>query len=498
MKSKVIAILAVVGLLLTWKAFTQLARKDTQLSEKPPVRFSGVALEPEVSTLGLQTIIPFSSIQQSIEKVMDTDQSGTGERQNCRKIAAINVCATIQWQYQLNRSGPVLLKNQNNHLFMSIPVAITGQLSVDGRGGKILGLRNKNFYGHLEINTELNINLTKDWCPRLHSKLSYRWISDPKVHLTKRININLRKTANKALNKKIAQVEHKLAELVDCQVFRKVISDQWHTHYLPIEIATNNQAHLKVVPQQAALGRTRIEEDHLSFAIELLATTEMVQQAALPEPQELPPLRDQIAADGNVEFSLLLKLPYGELINLVSEKIDNKASVTGGRQITLTLLDLYPSGNQLVFDVGFQISGPAILGGLFGTTGRVYLRANPQVDSESSRITFENLEFTRIIDNQVWALMSAAFHQKILAAIKNNAVITLDRQLRKLESAIAGTLGDHAKTGGISIDASAPAVRLINLNPEATALAAVVHVSTRLQAILPTEVLLRDHVSSKP
>jgi len=60
-----------------------------------------------------------------------------------------------------------------------------------------------------------------------------------------------------------------------------------------------------------------------------------------------------------------------------------------------------------------------------------------------------------------------------------------------LENSIADTLADPSKTAGIEVTADSPDVRLIALNPQADGLAAIVHLSTRLDASIPEGVLVR-------
>ena len=102
---------------------------------------------------------------------------------------------------------------------------------------------------------------------------------------------------------------------------------------------------------------------------------------------------------------------------------------------------------------------------------------------------FEDLQFTRIIDNDLWSVFSTVIHNRILEKLRKSAVIDLRPQLGKLEQSLARTLSNPKKTAGLIVHASPPKVSLVAVNPQASSLAAILHVSTRLEAEVPPAML---------
>ncbi len=474
-----------------------LSDQQSQLSVKPPSQFSNISLEAVDSTLGLVANIPYRTIQHAAEQASDEPQIGSGERQTCKRILGANVCATTVWQYQVKRSGQVTLTKNNDSVRVSIPLSLTGKVGVDGRSAKLLGLQNKDITGELQLIADIRIGIKSNWCPAIESKLEYRWLSDPRIQLAGKIKINMRKSADKALNKKLNKLEQKFSSLIDCKKFRQQVATSWKIHYLPIKIPGQNQAphqapgqaFLELIPKSAAVSNVVAHSDHVSVALEMFATTEIVQQQSLTTSLVLPDLLPKVTNPGAVEFSLLINLPYSQIKELVSKKVLGDVQSTDGKNFQILSFDLYPSGNRLIFDLEFVTTGFKTF---LKTTGHLYLSARPVADPDSNELRFEDLQFTRIIDSDLWSLFSTVLHQRILDSLHEAAIIDMAPQMAKLERSIVKTLSDPEKTAGIVVNASPPEVRLVTVNPEADSLAAIIHVSTRLHATIPPNSLLRD------
>jgi len=190
-----------------------LQQHNHRLSVKPELSHSDLKLKPLQSNIGLQAKLPFRALINAAEHATSDTQTGDGEKQSCKKVLGAKICATLQWQYSIKRIGEVLIETRGDKLHLSLPVGFNGLVSVDGRGGKLFGLRNKKIDGALELRADLTIGVAKSWCPTVESDVSYRWISDPGITLAGSIRINLRKQINKGLDKKVKDLQSQLADL---------------------------------------------------------------------------------------------------------------------------------------------------------------------------------------------------------------------------------------------------------------------------------------------
>lgn len=477
-----------VTFLFAW-LWTQLVKtRHQQLSVKPPSQFSNLTLESIESTLGLHIKLPYDTLKHTAEQATTKAQIGDGKKQTCKRVLGINACATLIWQYRIERSGDIKISRRNNSIQLLLPLALDGNVTVDGRGGKLLGLRNKKINGQLELIADLKISVGKNWCPVLTADLNYRWLSDPMIKVAGKFKINLRKSADKTLQRKLQDIEQKFTNLIDCSELRTRIAKNWKVHHLPIKIPNQERSFLELTPRSVAISDTKPMDDHLSMAFEVIAFSKVTQNQVQPQPLALPDLSHTIVTPGSVEFSLLFNLTYDQIRKLVSDKLLDPSSQSVHEQFTITSFDLYPSNERLIFDLGFKTKGYA---GFFQTSGKLYLSAKPVADPDSNSLRFDDLQFTRIIDSDLWSAFSTVLHNQILETLKKSAVIDLSRQVDKLEQSITRTLSDPSRTGGLIVQASPPEVRLVTVNPQADSLAAIIHVSTRLEAEVPPSVLLK-------
>jgi len=460
---------------------------DQQLSVKPERYSSEIELQPIESNIGLQTRLPFQTLIAAAEAATVDAQTGTGERQTCKKVLGAKVCATLQWQYKIGRDGNVEISANNNRLQLSMPISFEGVVSVDGRGGKLLGLRNKDINGKLKLVADLDIAIGTDWCPVIDSRISYQWISDPRIRVLGDIRINLKKSVDKALQSKLEELQTTLKKLIDCRQLRNEITKQWHVHTVKVSASgEDNWLHIK--PISAAASDIAIEQDHIRFSFELGAVVELQPNDLPQQPNTtLPGLQPYTQRPGTVELSLFVVIPYQQLTDTLSQKLVGE---TFGEKnsISIKTIDVYPSGELLTVDIGFSAKTS---GNIFTSNGNVYISARPVTDPTNNILHLSELSLTRNLDSGLMSALSAVLHNQVLKTLQSESRINIDPSLTKVEQSIVEALSDPAKTGGIEVNLDPPDIRLMDLNAQAQGLAAIVHLSTRLEAKIPEDVLLR-------
>ena len=469
--------------------------QDRQLSIEPPRHFSKIQLQPVDSKLGLYARLPYQHLQQAAEAASSEPYRGKGSKRGCDRVLGAKVCATAIWNYTIQRIGPVALSNNNERVRLTLPLQFDGKVSIDGTAARVLGFRNKDLNGTLQVTADIALDVDGNWCPQIDSTLSYQWLSEPRLRVLGQMKINLRKSVDKALEKQLPALQQRLAQTIDCEKFRKRLGDQWKTHLVPIRLPGEHETILKLSPTGLAFSGSVAHPDHLSFTLSVDATTETLSgeaaQAAMKAPQSptaLPPRSAVDTEPGSVEFSLLLRLGYDALTNLLTEKIAGKTfERAGGTRLTVNAIELYPSGERLIFKLDFSARTAA---SWFDSNGTLYLSALPVAGADGRSLSFDDIELTRIIDSELWRVLSTLLNDEILQAVKRESHMDLGRSIQRLEETISSTLADRDKTGGIEVLARQPEVSLIAVNVEQQSMAAIIHVSTRLQATIPAEMLL--------
>jgi len=472
---------------------------EQQLSVKPELAYSNLELEPVESNIGLHAQLPYRSLSLAAEHATREPQTGNGEKQNCKRVLGAKVCATLQWQYTIKRDGEVKIEALGEQLQLRLPVSFAGRVSVDGRGGKLLGLRNKDINGKLLLIADLNINIEENWCPVIDGTVNYEWLSDPRITLVGSLRINLRKSVDRALQRKLKSLKNKLANVVDCDSFRKSLQEHWRIHTLPVDLKIaegGRESQLVIKPLSASVSEVDIQRDHASLSFDLGASVQLMQEDLASSSNQfdsqllpLPNLQPPTMSPGTVDFSLLMHIPYSQLEDRIAEKIVGKTFAAGkSNALTVTSINLYPALHLLIIDVGFEAN---VLGSMIKTTGNVYISTRPVADPVNNQLIFEQLQLTRTIDSRLLSALATILRQQLLTELQKVSVLDLGPSLAKLETSIEKSLSNPAKTGGVRINVESPRVRLMTLNPQENDIAAIVHLSTRLNATIPENVLIR-------
>ncbi len=467
--------------------FVDVKNNFVQLSEQPERKYSPVQLQPVPSTLGLNLHIPYSTLGEALDQSTANPQTGSGEQQTCKKILGAKACATLHWQYRIERENSTRVVQQDGYVRLSVPLKLNATVGVNGKSAKLLGFRKKQLSARAIMSADLRLSMQNNWCPEIHNELSYQWVEAPKLKIFGNVKLNLKKSVDKALKKKLGRFEEQLKTVIDCEKFQHKIKQQWRVHNIPLSLPDNSPAYLSITPHSAHISDSRALTDALNVSLELNATTEVQPVVGTEVPLQLPPVSEQSMPAGAVEFSILLKIPYEQLNQLLAKQLINKKADTD-QNFTPTSVEVYPHGERLIFSIGFNATG---LAGFFESQGRLFVSAQPAADPVTNVLRFDDIKLTRVIDNKAFNVLSAVLHERILDQIKNASTIDLSRQIGKLEQSVIDALSDPEKTGGIRIQSSEPEIGLVTINPEEQSLALIVHLSTRLTGTIPASAIIK-------
>ncbi len=466
--------------------FSDSKTRYVQLSERPDRFSSDVQLPPQPGTLGLDLQIPYTVIRNALQQTLDRPQSGQGEKQTCKKILFNNVCATVTWQYTITQTGAITIDRQDSYVRLGIPLSLEGTVGVNGKSARLLGLSSKDISAGLLLYANVKTQMLRNWCPVLNNTLEFSWIDEPEIRIAGDLSINLRKAADKALNKRKAKLEKQLTEAIDCGEFRDSVKRQWKTHHLPLKLGTRSPAYVAISPQSAHIGDSKALQDALQISIEISTTTEVVTPLSPGNALPLPDLTDPIAGPGTVDFNLLLKLPYEDINHLLLRRLSETPDNT--QKFKITSVEVYPAGTKLVFAVQFSNTA---MSRFLPLRGEFFITTTPSARPQSNTLSFDDINYTRIVNSTVFNVVSATLHNRILDALRKNSVIDLKPHLTRLENSVVRALSDSSNTSGLQISPSAPVVKLISVNPETDALAIVMNLSTTLKAAVQLETLIK-------
>ena len=206
----------------------------------------------------------------------------------------------------------------------------------------------------------------------------------------------------------------------------------------------------------------------------------------LQTPAGLPELKRIGYESGDTHFSLLVRAPYKTLGQISTAALRDKDfrsdSAAGEISVRVTEVTFSPAGTRLGIALKFDADLPT---SQRAVNGEVYLTAQPKINASGTRLSFEDLEMTKLIDSVLWNSLATLFEGRILQSLQRQAQFDLTDRFSELEIDLLSQLSDPERTRGARVNAEDLRIRLQDLFTESEALALVLQASTKLDVELP-------------
>lgn len=490
--------LLLILLTLVLSSACQRQREPTQVSEKPDTATdtSTPRAQAGTSRFGLRARVSYADIEAIAAEQLPAAYPVSGERRLCKRVIGIRICGTAQWNLLVERTAPLQMSGKEQRIVASAPLRFSGVVGIRGGVAEALGLSALQVSGALISTIRSGLQLQDDWCPQIQVDTHYRWTEKPTALWRGKLDFDLEKIINEALDRQLATLQPRLNESIDCQRFRGQLAEHWHSYSFPLDIPTNTddaepqQVHLNIVPAGFAFSGIQTEADTLGIGFELEGTTVVASTPLQAETLALPPLRQVDFQASRTDFDLLLRADYEQLEALIAPLVLNKTyssdSAAGKVSVTLSRIDLSGNSQGVTVTLDFVAQLP---GSRRDTRGTLYLTALPVVDSEGQQLQLQDIRLSRLLDSTLWSLISNVFEGQIIAAIERASTLDLSAHTRKLEQRLQSQLQDPARTGGLHVRADGLEIRLQAIHAEADALVACTRVSAGLDIDIPLTVL---------
>ncbi len=387
---------------------------------------------------------------------------------------AVNIGYT--WAYQIDKFDDKRIEFtslKNNVLRLTLPIELKGSVGFKGDGAKVLSLTKKNLRAGIELYIDTKIDLTKDWCPVLNIDYDYEWLSEPKLELADDLWVNLKAPLDIVNMLKKSDIKDTIKSAIDCDKIKGVIESKLGP--VALKLTEDKDKYSEVLKgigdyyfnaklKSIETTGLRLNNGNLSLGITASINTFVSENEIKSEDFELPPL---ILVDKAPINYLAATLPaiasYEEL-----EKLVNKESVI--KMINEEMIDeivkvnkfeLYPTGDALTVKANLTVRSKEnkflafldrfpILGGLFDTSGDVYLTSKPIfVDNE---LRLDNVNFALNVDSEIYPLLGTTFKSLIISIIESEVKYDFSDYLLQAEKTIPILVADKLKgTKGISL-----------------------------------------------
>lgn len=491
-------IIVVTALILVLISACNRSPKTTQVSEQPEALTESetTVTEPREGRFGLRARVRYQDIEAIAAEQIPEAHAVSDTRRLCKRIIGINACGTARWDIVLHRNENLKISGQRGQILLSAPLGFAGTVGVEGKVAKALGLSSLDVYGALHTNISVGLTMLKNWCPRISAKVDYQWLEKPTVAWRGKLDFNLEKIVNDALDKQLATLETRLNEAIDCTAFRRELANHWRSYTFALtlpalsEDEAAQQVHLNVVPTGFAFSGLRTERSDLGVSFTLDARTVVASNPISVTAIALPPLKQVDFKNSRTDFDILIRADYEQIQRVLEPRIVGiqytSNSPAGEVRVEVTSIALSGNTAGVTVALGFNARLP---GHRRDTKGVVYLNASPQMDAENETLYLRDIKLSKVIDSTLWNIVSSVFEGQIIAALERNAVFNLSTRARELEGKLAEQLRDPKRTGGVRVQVEGLSIRLLDIIPELKALAARARVSAELDIAIPLNVI---------
>lgn len=246
-----------------------------------------------------------------------------------------------------------------------------------------------SFSAVLEVSMDLDIS--DDWQLEAESEISHRWIEPPKLDVGP-FKFNITKLVDKALAKKFEEI----AQVVDERVreqdqLRLSIEKAWAKLGAQRQVNADPPTWITSEPEAIFASDLDVTEDTLQLTVGVSSrfTTVVGDPGAAPAARPLPPNSEPPERDG-LNISVPVYLSWESLSAAANDKLADQSWELSGGTLTVTGVELYPSGNAVVVALSYRAETA------WSTDGVLYLMGTPVIDNKARRV--EVADFDYVLD----------------------------------------------------------------------------------------------------
>lgn len=433
-------------------------------------------------------------VQQTIEEKIGGDVGKLlgGVAKFVTKVVTVgqvsNLCLDLDYQASITRSGPVTVNPLATGLRLSVPVSVDGSAGFAGDLARFLKLDKKNFRGAIVASTNIEMGINEDWCPVIKAAPDFVWANKAELEVAGKFWIDVDSQVGPAINDAMKSAAAKIPELISCQRVKDLVSPIWHTYDVRLPVIMEQGGRLIITPQRVGFSGLSYTAAGAQLALMLTAETKVaispldagpgkVERAVsidskpvdpakagpgiigpaargtVDKVEYLPRLEKISAQQNSLNLAIPISVSYQSIDQLLAIKAIGQtfAGSAAGTDVSIKIVKttVYPSKDRLVIGMQFEskITKPRSL----APQGWVYFVASPKFDVATQTLTLTNVDFSRILDNDLWNAMSFLLQSKIRSTITDAAKIDLRPEITKARASLRKDLFEAAAKEGITM-----------------------------------------------
>ncbi len=448
------------------------------------------------SMLTLSAQLPSAELSGWLNASFPEQFTGDGQQSVCQRLIGVKVCGDARWQYQVQRTGDVTLpelSDAKNGVRVNVPLAVRGNVGVQGDVSRLLGLDAVPISANLILMLDAQITGTNRGCPKLTVNLTPEWQQKPSAVLPGNIKISFTEILEKALADQIQDVQMRINDQLNCDAILAQLKPLWSLCHLD---ATQE----KVGPGVWAIALKTIHwsfqthNDNDTYALLAGIDTNLTLHMGLTESEvqsrlaigdctkiwgQLPlavstdPAQNKVRAAGtHVVFdpnmgstsqqAVKLKITHQAMANYAQAEYSNRNLGTdeGGNELHIKTVDLAPVNNNNATAIALETQFNATVragGGVRGffqkllgfgeksLDGVMRIEARPVWDKPNRVLRFEAIQadITELAPSSKLSLTKAAFvllERQAQKSLAKQSTLELGNAIDGLSNKVNNTL----------------------------------------------------------
>ncbi len=337
---------------------------QTATMQSKPVNTPPFPFEDEVSTLSLPIHLP----KGAIEKMLNEQMGDVVYEENLPEEG---------YYMKATRTEDITIDLRGDQLLYKVPLAL------DIRQEYMLA--DVETTGKLTLYFATEYHISRKWKLRTQTSIvNHEWVEKPRAKMGI-LKMPVQGIANMVLKRS----KEDLCTAIDRQIESSVnlpqmVDSLWQNMHQPVLLSETYRSWLLLNPQKLQLSPIEMVNDtiHTAFLLEARPGVVIGEPPQTHARNPLPPFSYSPAMPG---FQLLIRtdIPFAEAEKMANENLQGYTYEEGKRKITVDSLYIRGQGNKLLVEL--DLSG--------SYKGKVQLIGKPQITPDSTRISFEKLDY---------------------------------------------------------------------------------------------------------
>jgi hypothetical protein len=472
------ALIAAGGAYLGWQWYKSW---EATYSEQPPRKATIVAFEPRRSTIQPNLMLPYEALRDAANKAVDKFAQPASGRANidCKRVEFLGAtlfsgCLDADWSLNASRNGSIEVAKAGDGIAVSIPVQFSGKAGLNGAIADALSLGGKNFSGSFVAGISGKVVLDERFCPKIiNPSANFSWTSPASFQLIGRscagvgrglevcvgpwdlpIGSLLTPTIRDKIGEQVADINSKLP----CDPVRTQLAKVWQKQSFPITAPKLPPMFVNVTPRALSSPGLIADDKGVRLVARLDADVGVsTQKGEAGSAGEIPPNQPIADPAGKLSIALPIAADYPTLNKIVNEQLKTQLAKTpivtdtpaGKVKVDVSGVEIYPSGDRLAIGAKFKADVP---GRIFNANGTVWLTTLPVPAADGRSLKFSELKLTRVIDNELWSLLTAALNTQLVKSLSENSNLDFGKDIDIAVANARTILADPKQTSGVVVN----------------------------------------------